>query len=118
MPAPLEELAPRLVGSRLLERPSSTRPLVLTFTRPLEAAAVSSYVALDPATPGDWLVEGRDVRFLPDHPLVAGKTYTVTVTAGWPGRNGLPLLWTSPISRERLHATTFCLMSSVMLLNT
>lgn len=48
------------------------------------AAGLRSRFAISPATTGHFVVAGRSVAFVPDHPLRKGTLYTVTIRHGLP----------------------------------
>ena len=88
-------LSPRPLSNGLdAELVSATRPLNIPFSQPLNPANPASWLTLNPSALGQWQVSGQSLVFFPTTPLIYGQTYTLTVQAGLPGNNGLPLLRT------------------------
>ena len=89
-------LSPRLQKDQLAAAlPSATRPLTIPFSRLLTTTDPTPWVDISPTAQGHWQTAGPHLNFFPTVPLIYGQTYTVTVKAGLPGVNGLPLLRTT-----------------------
>ncbi|MBN1426989.1 MAG: PD40 domain-containing protein [Anaerolineae bacterium] len=61
---------------------SSTAPISLTFSQPMDTAGVEDRFSIEPAVEGTMRWEGNMLIFRPDQPLTPQRTYTVTVEAG------------------------------------
>lgn len=86
-------LSPRPLSNLMAdELLSATRPLIIPFSQPLSSSDPTSWLTLSPPILGRWQVSGNALVFVPSTPLIYGQTYTVTVQAGLPGGNRLPVL--------------------------
>ncbi len=99
---------PRVAGFAPLpgsQSAASLAPVRITFSRPMDHAAVEAGLRLEPNVPGRITWEGNTLVFTPAQPWPLGSAVTVTLAAGRSQR-GLPLLgrpvWTFTIGQRRL----------------
>jgi Tol biopolymer transport system component len=84
-------LSPRLVASSSeVGRISTSGEISLIFSSPVETENISDKVTISPEIPGELLVEGKAVQFVPINKLEYGQTFTITVNSGLRGTNGVP----------------------------
>ena len=69
---------------------SALKPLVITLNRPVSPDSVPAHFFISPDVPGTLDVSGRQIIFQPDEPFDYDRTYTVSLSPGIRGSNGLP----------------------------
>lgn len=62
--------------------PSSTAPISLTFSQPMNTSSVEDRFSIEPAVKGELRWEGSTLVFQPRQALVPQQTYTVTLESG------------------------------------
>ncbi len=77
-PLPSEELAVK-------------SPLVVEFNQPMDPKSLEGQVRIEPAVPGQWVVQDRRLVFQPAEPLQPATAYRVVLGAGVKSSAGLPL---------------------------
>jgi Tol biopolymer transport system component len=85
-------------------------PIRISFSRPVDRAAVEQQFRLDPPAEGSFFWEGQQLTFRPSPPLHPTTTYTVTLTAGLRDAEGRanrePIGWSFTTRSPRLLVAT------------
>jgi len=66
-------------------------PLVVEFNQPMDPKSLEGQVRIDPAIPGQWVLEDRRLVFRPAAPLEPATTYRVVLGKGVKSSAGLSL---------------------------
>ena len=104
-------LSPRLlafgpVGTAV----SAAQPIELRLNRGLELTAAEQFLQITPSVNGQFLISEGRLQFAPLSGWPYGQQLTVTIRAGWPGQNGLPLWrgrqWTFEVGEPDIYFVT------------
>lgn len=85
---------------------SSSVPIRISFSRPMDQVSVEARVSITPQVPGEFNWDGNTVVFRPAQPWAAGTTVEVNLLAGARSTLFLPIVsnasWTFEVGQPRL----------------
>ena len=104
-------LSPRILAVEPLGTAvSAGQPIQFRLNRGLELTAAEQFLKITPPVDGQFQISNGRLQFIPRSGWPYGRQVSVTVQAGWPGQNGLPLWrgrqWTFEVGEPDIFFVT------------